>query len=133
MANPKIDYDEIEKRKSETPSESYRRMKNQWRAERQGLGGNPPTPIYKNPLDQAKALQYVPFELNREKYPDVEETPYGFIYNVGNQSITDVAEQNARLFNKPATKSDGFTLTVDGDEVFYPDFDSAYKAAKGIK
>ena len=87
--------------------------------------------IYKNPLDQAEAIQYTPFKLDSEKYPDVEETPYGFIYNVGNQSITDVAEQNARLFNRPATKSGGFTLTVDGDEVFYPDFESAYKAAKG--
>lgn len=131
MANPKIDYNEIEKRKNETPSESYRRMKNQWREERQELGGNPP--IYKSPLDQAEAIQYIPFKLDSKKYPDVEETPYGFIYNVGNQSITDIAEQNARLFNKPATKNDGFTLTVDGDEVFYPDFESAYKAAKGIK
>lgn len=89
--------------------------------------------IFKNPLDQANALQYTPFKLDRAKYPDVEETPYGFIYNVGNKSITDLAEQDAHLFHKPATKSGGFTLTVDGDEVFYPSFEEAYKAAKRIK
>lgn len=87
----------------------------------------------KSALDLSQEFQYEPFKLDKEKYPDVEETPYGFIYNVGNQSITDVAEQNARLFKRPATKSGGFTLTIDGDEVFYPDFEAAYKAAKGIK
>lgn len=80
----------------------------------------------------ANKQEYVPFALDTKKYPDVQTTPYGFIYNVGNQSITDLSEQDARLFRKPATKSKGFSLTVDGDEVFYPDFESAYKAAKGI-
>ena len=88
---------------------------------------------FKTPLEQAQAMEYTPFKLDREKYPDVEETPYGFIFNVGGNSITDVAEQDARLFRKPATRSKGFTLTSGGDEVYYPDFESAYKAAKGIK
>lgn len=94
---------------------------------------------FKNPLDQAKALQqeqaYVPFKLDKKKYPDVEETPYGFIYNVGGRSITDAKEQ-ARAFDGERFKPDreyGFSLEVNGDESYYPDFESAYKAAKGIK
>ena len=71
------------------------------------------------------------FVLDKNKYPDVEETPYGFIYNVNGRSITDVEGQN-RKFGIPG-KSGGFTLEVDGDEVFYPDFESAYNAAKGRK
>ena len=88
---------------------------------------------YKSPLDLADEKEYTPFVLDSKKYPDVQTTPYGFIYNVGNQSITDLSEQDASLFGKPATRNKGFSLTVDGDEVFYPDFDSAYRAVKGIK
>lgn len=71
------------------------------------------------------------FVLDKQKYPDVEETPYGFIYNVNGKSITDIAAQN-RKFGMPSS-SGGFSLAVDGDESFYEDWDSAYKAAKGIK
>lgn len=70
-----------------------------------------------------------PFKLDKEKYPDVEETPYGFIYNVGGHSITD---QNA--FNKMRGIDDekdyGWTITEDGDELFMPSFEEAYKYAK---
>lgn len=76
------------------------------------------------------------FVLDKNKYPDVEETPYGFIYNVNGRSITDVAAQDRKLFpNKkpnPLYKP-GFTVTDDfGDEVSLHDFDTAYKFAKGI-
>lgn len=88
--------------------------------------------VYKNPLEQSEALQYQPFKLDKEKYPDVEDTPYGFIFNVGGNSITDLAEQEAKLFKTPATKNKGFTVTIGGDEVYYDTFDEAYKAAKGV-
>lgn len=71
------------------------------------------------------------FVLDKKKYPDVEETPYGFIYNVNGKSITDVLGQNRKL-GLPG-KSGGFTLAIDGDESFYDTFEDAYKAAKGIK
>lgn len=86
---------------------------------------------FKNPNDLGQALLQEPFKLDKEKYPDVEETPYGFIYNVNGKSITDVLRQNQK-FGLPG-KSGGFTLAVDGDEIFYPDWESAYKAAKGVK
>lgn len=72
-----------------------------------------------------------PFKLDKEKYPDVEETPYGFAYNVGNQTITDIKAQN-KAFGRDVDndKEYGFTLTVDGDEVYYNSFDEAYAAAK---
>lgn len=92
-------------------------------------------PIYKNPLAQAEDLQNKPFKLDKKAYPDVEETPYGFIYNVGGRSITDAKEQ-ARAFDGDRFKPNreyGFTVDIDGDEAYYEDFDSAYKAAKGIK
>lgn len=92
---------------------------------------------YKNPLEQAEDIvggfKYTPFKLDREKYPDVEETPYGFIYNVNGRSITDANAQNRKFgFGKEGVDY-GWTLEVDGDEAYYPDFESAYKAAKGIK
>ena len=115
-------------------------------------------PIYKNPLDLATAIQsadndvldsqfgkgtperklagalkYQPFKLDKKKYPDVEETPYGFIYNAGGRSITDLKAQNKALGYPLFDKTDGFSVTIGGDEVYYDDFDSAYKAAKGIK
>ena len=87
---------------------------------------------FKNPAELADALDFVPFKLDKEKYPDVEETPYGFIYNVGGRSITDIGGQN-RKFGMGRPDATGFTVEFDGDESFYPDFELAYKAAKGIK
>ena len=74
------------------------------------------------------------FKLDRKKYPDVETTPYGFIYNVNGKSITDIAAQNKSMGMKvDPNKEYGFTVTVDGDEVYAKDFDEAYKKAKGEK
>ena len=39
MGKPSIDYEEIERRKTETPEDSYNRMQEQWRKERAELGG----------------------------------------------------------------------------------------------
>lgn len=72
-----------------------------------------------------------PFKFDKEKYPDVEETPYGFIYNVGGKSITDLAGQKKKLGYSLSTEDSGFTVAVGGEEVFFKDFDSAYKYAKG--
>ena len=75
------------------------------------------------------------FVLDKQKYPDVEETPYGFIYNVNGKSITDVEGQNLKLFDKkpnPMLKP-GFTVADDsGDEISFHDFDTTYKFAKGL-
>lgn len=72
-----------------------------------------------------------PFKLDKEKYPDVEETDYGFVYNVNGQSITDLKAQEKAFGGKIDENKDyGFTLTVDGDEVHYKSFDEAYAAAK---
>lgn len=92
---------------------------------------------FKTPLEQSNEMQkpVVPaFKLDKEKYPDVEETPYGFIYNVGNTSIEDIGHHMRRtgMDLKPNDNA-GFTVFMSGDEVWYPDFESAYKAAKGIK
>lgn len=72
------------------------------------------------------------WELDKAKYPDVEETPYGFIYNVGGRSITDLGgERKKRFPNKyDESKQYGFSVERDGDEYFYPTFEDAYKAAK---
>ena len=85
--------------------------------------------------DKATNGEYI-FRLDKEKYPDVEETPYGFIYNVNNRSITDLEGQE-KAFNKNYKYSPaiirGFTVQDDyGDEVNFHDFDTAYKFAKGI-
>ena len=77
-----------------------------------------------------KQEQPKPWKFDKMKYQDVEETPYGFIYNIGGQSITDVAGQK-RAFGEPIEegKEYGFTRTTDsGDEVFHKSFDDAYKA-----
>lgn len=73
-----------------------------------------------------------PFKLDKEKYSDVEETPYGFIYNVNGHSITDVRGQK-KAFGEPfeENKDYGFWVEIDGDEVFAKDFDEAYRKAKG--
>lgn len=78
---------------------------------------------------------YTPFKLDKNKYKDVEETPYGFIYNAGNQSITDLAEQERAFGNKiDPNKKYGFTRTTDsGDEIFHETFEDAYNAIKGGK
>lgn len=68
------------------------------------------------------------FKLDKEKYPDVEETPYGFIYNVNGESITDLKAQNEK---SGMGGGSGFSLTKDGDEVYFETFEDAYKAAKG--
>jgi hypothetical protein len=71
------------------------------------------------------------FKLDEEKYQDVEKTPYGFIYNVNGKSITDLAGQKKKLGYSLSTEDSGFTVAVGGEEVFFKDFDSAYKYAKG--
>lgn len=73
------------------------------------------------------------FKLDKEKYPDVEETPYGFIYNAYGHSITDVAGQNKAFgeFVDP-NKNYGFHLEVGGDESYYDSFDEAYNRAKEL-
>lgn len=86
---------------------------------------------FSNPDQLGKSILSEPFKLDKEKYADVEETPYGFIYNVNGRSITDIGAQD-RKFGMPRPGS-GFTLTVDGDETYFETFDDAYKAAKGIK
>lgn len=92
---------------------------------------------YKNPKDMAAAITnaYAPFKLDKEKYPDVEVTPYGFIYNVNGRSITDVDAQNRKF--KPDYKPSpafvpGFIVTDDfGDEVSFGTWEDAYNFAKG--
>lgn len=100
---------------------------------------------YKSPLEQFPDLLRVAtekrtgrpsFKLDKKLYPDVEETPFGFIYNVNGKSITDQNAQRMTWGEKFAPKENedfGFTVDFDGDEAYYPDFESAYKAAKGIK
>lgn len=70
------------------------------------------------------------FQLDKEKYPDVEQTSYGFIYNVNGKNITDIAAQN-KMFGMPG--GSGFSVEIGGDESFYETFDEAYNAAKGGK
>lgn len=86
------------------------------------------------PLDLKKAIENAPedFVLDKEKYPDVEVTPYGFIYNVGGRSITDIGGQNKR-FGHGKTGNQGFTVEFEGDESYYPTWEDAYKVAKGIR
>ena len=100
---------------------------------------------YKSPLEQfpdllkdaTTARTHRPsFKLDKKLYPDVEETPYGFIYNVNGHSITDQTAQRMTWGDKFAPKENddfGFTVDIGGDESYYPTFDEAYKAAKGIK
>ena len=65
----------------------------------------------------------------------MEETPYGFIYNVNGHSITDATAERKKLM--PAFYKEGqdygWHLSVGGDEAYYPSFEEAYKAAKEIK
>ena len=71
------------------------------------------------------------FKLDKEKYPDVEETDYGFVYNVNGKSITDLKAQRKSFGEDIESDKDyGFSLTVNGDEAYYNSFDEAYQAAK---
>lgn len=105
---------------------------------------------FKNPNEQAESMNMDEFSnllgkatekqtgsrfvLDKEKYPDVEETPYGFIYNVGGRSITDAtAERMTWPKSMWPKESLGFRVAFGGDEVEYPTWEEAYKAAKGIK
>ena len=95
-----------------------------------------------NSLDEAKnsfnqeqsKSSYTPFKLDRAKYSDVETTPYGFVYNVGGQSITDMAGQAHAFGEHDPNKKYGWTRTTDsGDEVVHESFEDAYNAIKGGK
>lgn len=92
---------------------------------------------FKTPDQQANAMLKTrePFKLNKELYPDVEETPYGFIYNVNGHSITDMGAQMQKIMpsHYDSSKDYGWTLEVGGDESFYPSFEEAYKRAKELK
>ena len=70
-------------------------------------------------------------KLDLSKYSDVQTTPYGFIYNVGGHSITDMAEEARSNGTYKEGAKYGFSVEKDGDEVIYENFDDAYKAAKG--
>ena len=85
------------------------------------------------PLELLKEFEYQPFKLDKEKYPDVEETPYGFIYNVNGRSITDANAQSRKFGTAKPGVDYGWTLESDGEELFYPSFEEAYNAAKGYK
>ncbi len=92
--------------------------------------------LKEQPKEETKSFQ--PFQLDKKKYPDVEETPYGFIYNVNGHSITDqtgMRKTYSMMGSNPFGKTDpnrnyGFTVEIGGDEVYYETFDEAYKAAK---
>lgn len=74
-----------------------------------------------------------PFKLDKEKYPDVEETDYGFIYNVNGVSIEDIgAHMKQSGMGDKLGKNDkaGFSVAKDGDELWFATFDEAYQAAK---
>lgn len=65
-------------------------------------------------------------------FEGVEETPYGYIYNVGNTSITDLkAERKSMNMKVDENKEYGYSVFKDGEEVYYPTFEEAYKSAKG--
>lgn len=88
---------------------------------------------FRNPSLLANAMNKQPktFVLDKEKYPDVQVSPYGFIYNIGNASITDVAAQNKKM---GLGGGDGFTVTTDyGEELYYPTWEEAYNFVKGGK
>lgn len=76
------------------------------------------------------------FNLDKEKYPDVEETPYGFIYNVNGNSITDRTKERMTWGEKHYPKQNlGFGVfdAAKGEEFEFPTWEDAYKYAKGIK
>ena len=84
---------------------------------------------YKKP--EEKKEENIEFKLDKKKYPDVTQSAYGYIYNVNGKSITDLAGEKKKLGYSLSTKDSGFTVAVGGEEVFFKDFDSAYKYAKG--
>ena len=74
------------------------------------------------------------FKLDRKKYPDVETTPYGFIYNVNGTSIEDIAEHMKRSgMGYDPNKKYGFSVAKDGEEYIYETFEDAYNSVKGKK
>lgn len=91
-----------------------------------------------NPLTST-SKEVSDFKLDKEKYPDVEETPYGYIYNVNGQSITNQKAMNKSFHDKDSSypydpnKEYGWSYTKDGDEVYAESFDDAYNAVKGKK
>lgn len=65
-------------------------------------------------------------------YEGVKQTPYGYIYNIGKTSITDLkAERKSMNMKVDENKEYGYTVFKDGEEVYYPTFEEAYKSAKG--
>ena len=83
--------------------------------------------------EKAKKAQE-PFKLDKKKYPDVETTPYGFIYNVDGISIEDIGE-HMKKSGMGVGKNDnaGFSVAIDGEELWYASFDEAYQAIKKMK
>ena len=72
------------------------------------------------------------FKVDRKKYPDVETTPYGFIYNVNGTSIEDIAEHMKRSgMGYDPSKKYGFSVAKDGEEYIYETFEDAYNSVKG--
>lgn len=87
---------------------------------------------------EVKPFEYKPFVLDKEKYSDVEETPYGFIYNVNGHSITDHNALYRKYMPDVVKEGTDYGWTVvdssgPNDELYMPSFDEAYKYAKRIK
>lgn len=72
---------------------------------------------------------------NKNKKPtdfeDVEETIYGYVYNVNGESITDLKEERKKM-GMPVVegKEYGYSVFKDGEEVYYPTFEEAYNSIK---
>lgn len=102
------------------------------------VGGNG-QPLQKGDADNKKQASSIkkddkkPKKFDVSKYKDVKKTPYGFIYNVGNKSITDLKEQKKSMGEKvDPNKEYGFSVTDDfGDETVYETFNKAYESVKG--
>ena len=65
-------------------------------------------------------------------YEGVEETKYGYVYNVNGESITDLKEERKKT-GMPVVegKEYGYSYTKGGDEVIVDTFEEAYNAVKG--
>jgi len=71
------------------------------------------------------------FKLDKQKYPDVEKTPYGYVYNVNGTSITDLGGEAKKLgFGYDPNKQYGFSVARDGEEQVYESFEDAYNSIK---
>lgn len=73
-----------------------------------------------------ESLQPKPWKFDQKKYPNVKTTPYGYIYNYGGSSITDIAANDKAMGSKKPGK--GFSYTVGGDEIMAETFDDAIAA-----